>query len=197
MAAQALFTDWATPLLSGPLSCPLAPAKPPKIERHDLAAKLHHTNTGLRPVDRYCQHSDGLFVSRRFVAHPRIRAWHAHLLPALGLQICRYDFYGVREHDYYLDLATITEDGSVWTMHDHYLDVLIWRGKRAEVVDEDEFLSAALAGYLPQQQAERVWEQARTLLSDLAQHGFELGAYLAAQGVDPRLADFGEVPLCS
>lgn len=196
MAAPALLTDWANDLLSESFSNELAPAKPPKLERHDLAARLHHTNTGLRPVDRYQLHDAGLFVSRRFVAHPRIRAWHAHLLPALGLQICRYDFYGQREHDYYLDLATITEDGGVWTLQDHYLDVLIWRGKRAEVVDEDEFLSAALAGYLPQQQAERVSRQAQTLLSDLAQHGFNLGAYLAAQGIDPRLADFDEVPVC-
>ncbi len=164
-------------------------AKPPKIERHYLAQRAHHTNTGVRAVEQYQLHRAGLFVCRAFVAHPRIRAWQAHLLPDLGLQVCRYDFHGPREHDYYLDLATITVSGGVWEMHDHYLDVLLWEGSRAEVVDHDEFLAAVRAGHLSAQQARKVQAQAEALLTGLAQHGHDLHAYLAAQGVSLSWAE--------
>ena len=48
-------------------------AEPVKIERHDVPARLHHTNTGVRSVQTYCEHERGLFASRPFVAHRRIR----------------------------------------------------------------------------------------------------------------------------
>ena len=128
-------------------------------------------------------HAAGLAVVRPFAAHPRIRAWQAHLLPALGLQICRYEFHGPREHDYYIDLATISEAGGVWTLTDHYLDVLVWEGTRAELIDEDEFLAAVQAGYLSAAQASAVRAQAQALLRGLAEHNHDLQAYLAARGV--------------
>ncbi|GAA3994782.1 hypothetical protein GCM10022631_01090 [Deinococcus rubellus] len=159
------------------------PAKPPKVERHDLARREHHTNTGIRAVERYHVHAAGLAVVRPFKAHPRIRAWQAHLLPALGLQVCRYEFHGPREHDYYIDLATITEAGGIWTLTDHYLDVLVWHGLRAELIDEDEFLAAVRAGYLSAAQAQAVQAQAQALLRGLAEHGHDVQAYLAARGV--------------
>jgi len=165
------------------------PAKPPKVERHDLAWLEHHTNTGIRAVERYQVHAAGLAVARPFTAHPRIRAWQAHLLPALGLQICRYEFHGPREHDYYIDLATISESDGVWTLTDHYLDVLVWEGTRAELIDEDEFLAAVQAGYLSAAQAKTVWAQAQALLLGLAEHGHNLQAYLAAQGVQLEWVD--------
>ncbi|WP_161882531.1 DUF402 domain-containing protein [Deinococcus alpinitundrae] len=166
-----------------------APPKPPKVERHDLARREHHTNTGIRAVERYEVHAAGLAVVRPFKAHPRIRAWQAHLLPALGLQICRYEFHGPREHDYYIDLATISESGGVWTLTDHYLDVLVWEGTRAELIDEDEFLAAVQAGYLSATQASAVRAQAQALLRGLAEHGHDLQAYLAAQGVHLKWID--------
>ncbi len=141
-----------------------AQAKPPKTEQHHLALRQHHTNTGVRPVEVYQLHEAGLYVSRSFVKHPRIRAWQAHLLPELGLQVCRYDFHGPREHDYYIDLATITAVGGVWEMRDHYLDVLVWQGARAELVDADEWQAARRAGYLSGAQAQRVMTQAQSLL---------------------------------
>lgn len=161
----------------------LPPAKPPKVERHDLARREHHTNTGIRAVERYQVHAVGLWVVRPFTAHPRIRAWQAHLLPALGLQVCRYEFHGPREHDYYIDLATIAEVSGIWTLTDHYLDVLVWQGQRAELIDQDEFLAAVRAGHLSRARAQAVQAQAGALLRGLAEHDHDVQAYLAAQGV--------------
>ena len=174
---------------AGPIESIPTPAKSPKVERHDLARREHHTNTGIRAVERYQVHAAGLAVVRPFTAHPRIRAWQAHLLPALGLQVCRYEFHGPREHDYYIDLATISEAGGVWTLTDHYLDVLVWEGRRAELIDEDEFLAAVQAGYLSAVQARTVRAQAQALLGGLAKHGHDLQAYLADQGVHLEWVD--------
>ena len=155
----------------------------PKIEKHYLARREHHTNTGVRQVGVYQLHQHGLYVARAFVDHPRIRAWQAHLLPGLGLQICRYDFHAEREHDYYLDLATVTVRGEVWELHDHYLDVLLRSGAGARLVDEDELHAAGRAGYVTPDLTRRVTAQASALLSDLKAHKFHLDAYLAARNM--------------
>ena len=157
-------------------------AKPPKVERHDLRRREHHTNTGIRAVERYQVHAAGLAVVRPFTAHPRIRAWQAHLLPALGLQVCRYEFHGPREHDYYIDLATISQAGGIWTLTDHYLDVLVWEGARR--IDRSRMNSGRGAGGIPSvSPGKAVWAQAQALLLGLAEHGHDLQAYLAAQNV--------------
>ncbi len=112
-------------------TAPRVRAHPVKTERHDTQAGIHHTNTGQRPVDLYREHRHRLYVSRRFVAHPRVAYWRAHLLPGgVGIQLCRYDFRGERAHDDYIDIASVSRQGHVWTMRDHYLDLLTgcWSG---------------------------------------------------------------------
>jgi uncharacterized protein len=155
----------------------------PKIERHYPSRREHHTNTGVRQVGVYQMHEHGLYVARAFAQHPRIRAWQAHLLPALGLQVCRYDFHGEREHDYYIDLASIVRRGEVWEMHDHYLDILLWDGVGAQLIDADELQAAERVGYVAPDLTRRVSAQAAHLLSDLKSYDFRLDACLAAQGV--------------
>lgn len=166
---------------AGRPSC-LQPERP-KIEKHYLSRREHHTNTGVRQVGVYQLHQHGLYVARAFTDHPRIRAWQAHLLPGLGLQICRYDFHGQREHDYYLDLATVAVRGEVWELHDHYLDVLLQSGAGVRLVDEDELHAAGRAGYVTPDLRRRVTAQAAALLSELEAHGFCLDAYLAARNM--------------
>ncbi|MBB5232879.1 DUF402 domain-containing protein [Deinococcus budaensis] len=161
----------------------MPPAEPVKTERHDVAARQHHTNTGVRPVQLYREHTHGLFVARDFVAHPRIRHWQAHLLPAPGLVVCRYDFHGAREHDFYLDIATITRAGHLWSVRDHYLDVIVQDGTAAEIVDTDELLAAHRAGFLGAAELHHAVTVAHGVLSGLARTRYDLGAWLAAQGV--------------
>lgn len=177
---------------------PLHAAHPVKVEQHDTRAGIHHTNTGERPVDEYREHPHGLYVSRRFVAHPRIAHWQAHLLPELleggfGLQLCRYDFHGERAHDFYIDVASISRDGPIWTVRDHYLDLLVWDGLCAEIADTDELNAALAAGFIGQPEYALAVAGAHAALNGLARHGYDVKAWLESQGLhldwkaEPRL----------
>ncbi len=154
-----------------------------KVERHDTAARMHHTNTGDRPVDVYQEHPHGLFVARPFTQHPRIAYWQAHLLPALGVQVCRYTLHAGRPFDYYIDIARITRSGAVWELRDHYLDVLVWGGLRAEIVDTDELVASVHAGLIEQGEALQAVESLHRVLNGLARHHYDVNAWLAESGV--------------
>ncbi|MFC4452282.1 DUF402 domain-containing protein [Deinococcus sonorensis] len=174
----------AVPCTAAHLSSPASPlAHPIKTERHDTQQLIHHTNTGPRPVDRYVEHQDGLYVARRFIAHPRIRYWQAHLLPRLGIQLCRYDFHGERAHDYYIDVAHISQEQGVWAVRDRYLDVLVWEGLCAEVVDTDELLAAHACSYIGTQELHATMNVAHRVLNALARHAYDVPAWLRAEGV--------------
>lgn len=155
-----------------------------KVERHDTAARQHFTNTGVRPVDTYREHPHGLFVARPFVAHPRIRHWQAHLLPELGIQLCRYQWHTGQLYDYYIDIASISRSGPLWEVRDHYLDILLWDGERAEVVDTEELSASLRAGLLGQEEALAAVERLHRVLNGLGQHGYRLDAWLAACGIE-------------
>lgn len=159
-------------------------AEPVKTERHDVLARLHHTNTGVRPVHTYREHPHGLFVARDFVAHPRIRHWQANLLPALGLVVCRYDFHGPREHDYYIDIATITRSGDLWSVRDHYLDVIVHDGIAAEIVDTEELLAAHGAGFIGDGELHHAVATAHRVLSGLARARYNVPEWLGEQRVE-------------
>ncbi|MFC4427528.1 DUF402 domain-containing protein [Deinococcus navajonensis] len=160
-----------------------AQAHPLKVETHDVEAMCHHTNTGTRTVHTYRETAHGLFVARHFPGHPRIRHWQAHLLPALNMVVCHYDFHGPREHDYYLDIARITRQGQVWTVHDHYLDVIVHEHVCAEIVDTDELLAARQEGYVSEAQVQGAVAVAHDALSGLARANYGLDRWLATRDV--------------
>lgn len=163
---------------------PLTPhAHPIKTEHHDTQSLLHHTNTGVRQVNVYQETSHGLFVARDFAAHPRIRHWQAHLLPKLNLVICRYDFHGPREHDYYMDVAQITREGDLWAVRDFYLDIVLHDGLAAEIVDTEELLESQVAGFITEPEVQESIAVAHQTLSGLAQAGYNLKTWLAAQQI--------------
>jgi uncharacterized protein len=164
-----------------------------KIERHDLSRRLHHTTHAPRPVDIYQRHRHGLFVARPFTGHPQVRYWQAHLLPAallptplpggLGLQVCRYDFHGERQHDHYLDLGQISVQDDIWTLRDLYLDVALHSGRGAELLDADELLAAGEAGYLSAAELLAAIQTGHAVLEGLAEHGHRLDPWLASLGL--------------
>jgi predicted RNA-binding protein associated with RNAse of E/G family len=166
--------------------CSPAEAHPVKTERHDTDAMTHHTNTGLRRVHTYREHTHGLFVARAFDRHPRIRHWQAQLLPALGVQLCRYDFHQAREHDYYIDIATISRpvgNAAVWEVRDHYLDVIVHEGVTAELVDADELEAARAAGFVSEDEARRAYAAADAVLIGLKLARYHVADWLETQGV--------------
>ncbi|GHF28644.1 hypothetical protein HNQ07_000966 [Deinococcus metalli] len=156
-------------------------AHPVKVERHDVRALQHVTNTGTRAVRTYTETPHGLYVDREFVAHPRIRRWQAHLLPMHNLVVCRYDFHGRREHDYYLDVAQITHDGAVWSVRDLYLDIVLHDGLMAEIVDTDELLAAREAAFITEREMHRAVDVAHHTLASLARARYSLREWQAAQ----------------
>ncbi|MFB9992114.1 DUF402 domain-containing protein [Deinococcus oregonensis] len=167
-------------------ACTPAAAHPVKTERHDTDAMTHHTNTGLRHVHTYREHAHGLFVARRFDRHPRIRHWQAQLLPALGVQLCRYDFHQAREHDFYIDIATISQqpdNAAVWEVRDHYLDVIVHEGATAELVDADELQAAQAAGFISEDEARRAYAAADAVLRGLRLARYHVSDWLEAEGV--------------
>jgi uncharacterized protein len=139
-------------------------------------------------VEIYREQAGGLYVSRAFVDHPRVAHWQAHLLPGVldggvGLQLCRYDFHGERDHDYYIDIATITRQGHLWTVRDHYVDLLVWNGLSAEIIDIDELNAALQAGYIGHQEYDAAVAGAHQVLGGLVMHGYDLKRWLNSFGV--------------
>ena len=159
-------------------------AHPIKVERHDVRGMRHHTNTGTRSVQTYRETGHGLFVAREFVAHPRIRHWQAHLIPALNVVVCRYEFHGRREHDYHLDIAQISREGEVWTVRDLYLDILLHDGLMAEIVDTDELLAAHDHGLIDGREMHCAVTVAHATLAALARARYSLRDWQAGQGLE-------------
>ncbi|CAM3625939.1 DUF402 domain-containing protein [Deinococcus frigens] len=161
----------------------LADAHPIKVERHDVRARCHHTNTGVRAVQTYRETGAGLYVARDFVGHPRIRHWQAHLLPAQHLVVCRYAFHGRREHDYYIDVAQISREGGVWTVRDLYLDIVLHDGLGAAIADTDELLAAWEVGFITSEELQQATEVTHRTVLGLAHAGYTLNHWLTAQGL--------------
>ncbi len=166
-----------------PVSAHPVPAHPVKTERHDTSRCEHHTNTGVRAVETYREHERGLYVARPFYNHPRVAFWEAHLLPELGVQLCRYELHGGRrEFDYYIDVADVTREGSLWTVRDLYLDLVVWTGAGAEILDTPELLAARAAGLIAPGEAWRAVERAHEVLNGLARARYDVDRWLAGWG---------------
>lgn len=159
-------------------------AHPIKIEKHDTLTHLHHTNNGVRQVMLYRETPHGLFVARPFDNHPRIRFWQAHLLPEQHLVVCKYDFHGHNEHDYYMDIAQIAKEGHLWTVRDLYLDLVLHDGLHAEIVDTDELLDSHQAGYITAGDVHRSVAVAHHTLSGLARARYSLSDWASTQGLE-------------
>ncbi len=118
--------------------------------------------------------------------HPKLRARESHVLPRLGVEVSRFEYRRRRtpdDFDYYIDIVRVTEQGERWTVRDLYLDVLVYNGEKAKILDTDEYLAAIAEGHLEADEAAYALETAHTLLNKLAQHGYNLENYLQTEGV--------------
>lgn len=161
---------------------------PPKISTFDVAARVNIDNKGIvREVDEYRVTPWGLYMSRAIVDRPTAHWIESWLLPDLGL--CVTDWWWnpgyERDQDFYLDVCTIDREGDRWTLTDHYLDLVVHSGRCAEVIDIDEFVAAVATGLVGPGVAETAMRTAYAAVAGLAEHAYDLDAWLA--GHDVRL----------
>lgn len=89
-----------------------------------------------------------------------------------------------RDHDYYLDVGEYTPGPEVWRSEDHYLDIEVRSGARAELCDIDELLDAVRHGLLTPEVAELAVRRAVAAVDGLARNGYDLSRWLAAGGME-------------
>lgn len=163
------------------------PVHPPKVEVFDLVAG---TNTDpkqhVRAVDRYRLTGTGLYLARRMPGHPDLAALESWLLPEAGLRVTRWYHHPgkERELDFYLDVVDVDTGPERWSSRDLYLDVEVLDGRRADLLDVDEFVTAVGAGLLDEATAARAMRTACAAVEGLAARGYRFADWLAARGVE-------------
>ena len=135
----------------------------------------------VRDLESYRVTDFGLYGRRLFHrSAARAIGQRVWLLPTLGLRVIswipRPGVTGIE--DYYIDIAAITVTGRRFHMTDYYLDIQVWEGERAQVIDEDEFIAAVAAGHLNHDQATQAMSDAFRALDGIARHGYRLGRWL-------------------
>ena len=121
--------------------------------------------------------------------HPEVLTMRGQVLPDLGLQVVRFEYRKPkRTHanfDYYVDVVRVSEQGDRWVVRDLYLDILVFEGKRAEIIDTDEYLAAVQENHLGAEEAAYALNTAHTLLNGLAKCGYSLRRWLkSAAGLE-------------
>ena len=119
--------------------------------------------------------------------HPELSGMRGMVLPDLNLQVVKFHYLEAwteqKDHDYYLDGIRVVETGQRWVVRDLYLDILVYEGRKVEVLDTDEYLTAIAEGYLDRPEVEHV--------NGLAEYGYSLEAYLDTRGFDLSWLDDG------
>lgn len=118
--------------------------------------------------------------------HPKLWAREGHVLPELGISVSRFAYRREafwKGFDYYVDIVRVAGIGECWVVRDLYLDVLVFDGVRAEILDTDEYLAAVQEGHLEAGEAASALEAAHAFVNNLARHGYDLEAYLHSEGV--------------
>ena len=149
-----------------------------KIEGIEISRLVHH-NIGANELVYVAEYDD----------HPESLAMRGQVLPDLGLQVVRFEYRKPkRTHanfDYYVDVVRVSERGKRWVVRDLYLDILVFEGKRAEIIDTDEYLAAVQENHLGAEEAAYALNTAHTLLNGLAQCGYSLRTWLkSAAGLE-------------
>ena len=139
----------------------------------------------MRAADEYVVHPWGLYVARPTPGRAEFHYLESWLLPSLGLRATVFHFNPghERDHDYYLDVGEFTPGPRVWHSEDHYLDIEVRTGTRADLADIDELLDAVRHGLLTPDVAERAVRHAVEAGDGLARNGYELARWLAGDGM--------------
>ena len=159
---------------------------PPKVHVFDLPACINIDNKRFRrAVAVYRTTPFGLYMSREMVGRESAHWIQTWVLPKLGL--CVTDWWWnpghQRDQDFYLDVADIERAGDVWTVTDHYLDIVVRTGRDTQVLDVDEYVAAVSAGLLDAGAARRALDTACRTVVGIAEHGHDVDAWLAGFGI--------------
>ena len=143
-----------------------------EIEKYDIDI-IQHRSYGL-----FCKFA----VKNKYITHH-----FSQVLPSLNLLVTHFNWHSehpLGNYDYYIDIVGEVEQGEeVWTVRDLYLDVLVFEGKRAKVLDTDEYLQAVDAGHFRPGERDLALERTHWLVNGLGEHGYHLDPFLAQQGV--------------
>ncbi|MGF2944607.1 DUF402 domain-containing protein [Mycobacterium sp. Lab-001] len=139
----------------------------------------------MRAVDEYAVHPWGLYVARPTPGRAQFSYLESWLLPSLGLRATVFHFNPgyERDQDYYLDVGDCVPGPQVWHCEDHYLDIEVRTGARAELLDVDELLDAVRHGLLSPEAAERAVRHAVDAVDGLARNGYDLSRWVAGKGM--------------
>lgn len=160
---------------------------PPKREIFDISARTNTDPKGIvRAVDVYDRRPWGLYMARPTPGRVQFHYLQSWLLPALGLRanVFHWNRGYERDQDFYLDVGDIEAGGDIWTTEDHYIDLVVYTGKRTELVDVDELLAANRLGLLDAEAAERAIRTAVTAVDGLAEYSYDLHVWLRSNGMD-------------
>ena len=162
----------------------MADVHKPKVEFFDVAARTNTDPKGfVRAVDVYRTEPWGLYMARKSDHHAfyYLESW---IIPSLGLRASIFHYHDAhrRDQDYYVDIGEFTT-GAVWKSVDHYLDLVVRTGREVELLDVDELIDARVARLITTADAHRAIEQAFRTADGIARHGYDLGAWLAAEGM--------------
>ncbi|WP_330231860.1 DUF402 domain-containing protein [Nocardia sp. NBC_00508] len=169
---------------------PPAPPTPaphrPRVEYFNLAELTHTDAKGfVRPVERFHVEPWGLYMARA-VDGPDSHYFESWLLPELSIRatVTRRNPAHHRVPGYRLDIGEFTRIGPKrWKAVDHYLDVVVRRGRPAELLGVDELLAAHAAGLVETARAHGAFERATSVLDGLAAHDHSVEDWLATRGI--------------
>ncbi|MEU7767209.1 DUF402 domain-containing protein [Nocardia sp. NPDC049190] len=158
----------------------------PKVEFFNLAELTNTDAKGfVRQVERFHVEPWGLYMARA-VDGPSAHYLESWLLPGLSLRttITRRNPAYHRARDYRLDIGEFTQVGAKrWKSVDHYLGVVVRRGRSAELLGVDDLLAAHAAGLIDTALAHRAVEHATAVLDGLAAHDHCVEDWLLSRGI--------------
>ena len=160
---------------------------PPKHEIFDLIARTNTDPKGIvRAVDVYTVRPWGLYMARPTPGRAQFHYLESWLLPTLRLRanVFHWNPGYERDQDYYLDVGDIRGGDELWATEDHYVDLVVYTGKRTELIDLDELLEANRSGLLDAKTAERAIRTAVGAVDGLAAHCHDLHAWLQSNDME-------------
>lgn len=153
----------------------------------DFTAGVIHTGTGRHEgMDRWERTDTAAYYTRPITGNASIAYAETWLLAGRGFIVSRFQFHPsvTPTCDWYLDIDTVTVNGTLWTVDDRYLDLYIHDGRGYDLLDADEFADAIEDGTLSGAESLAALRDLHTLCTVLPSLGYRGTAILDAYAPD-------------